>query len=452
MDRMTNIYASAATYKQPANGHDADRLLTTPQLVTPPNMKPSQGTNLSERTVSLMVAPLQQKASLPPIIPLHIETEMSHPDESKPLLPKRHNRTQLIDEFTSLWQQITETNVLKNFIISLFFPNKVSALTKQLNALTLTYDEQLQTLTNFYVIKFGEHLNRAIQGFRNDRKTVEHHLRTPNHPPMRASALPAVLNQVEACINDSFDIKRHLTNLSQSHYTMSMDDPEHKELDECNMHLQTEHQKDLEISSTMKLSFCFSNDLLRGMNVALYSPSGHVLLRIYGNTKTCSYEESEESGNILEQMTLDTDNLTDLVTQEKKFQARIKAKFDKILGSPKLVHTLAFFCSQKSANIFHNLLNLYFIGKNLILSLPEREIRTEARILDNGDVSVRTILSLQKHTLVDSRSGDTSTFDIDQMVEVEALSVITADCLNQPHFHTITVKILEPVSIQLNRR
>ncbi|WP_419835783.1 hypothetical protein [Endozoicomonas atrinae] len=326
MDRMTNIYASAATYKQPVNGHDADRLLTTPQLVSPTNMKPSQRTNLSERTVSLMVTPLQQKASLSPTIPLpHIKTEVSHPDEGAPLLPQRHNRAQLVDEFTSLWQQITETNVLKNFIITLFFPNRVNELARQLTALTLTYDEQLQTLTNFYVIKFREHPNRAIQSFRNDRKSVEHHLRATNHP-LRAPTLPAVLNQVEACINDSFDIKRHLTNLSQSHYSMSMDDPEHKELDECNMHLQTEHQNDLKISSSIKLSVCFSNDLLRGMNVALYSPLGHVLLRIYGNTKTCSYEESEESGVILDQMTFDTDNLTDLDTREQEFQARIKAR------------------------------------------------------------------------------------------------------------------------------
>ena len=80
MDRMTNIYASAATYKQPVNGHDADRLLTTPQLISPTNIKPSQRTNLSERTVSLMVTPLQQKASLSPTIPLpHIKDRSFSP-------------------------------------------------------------------------------------------------------------------------------------------------------------------------------------------------------------------------------------------------------------------------------------------------------------------------------------------------------------------------------------
>lgn len=80
--------------------------------------------------------------------------------------------------------------------------------------------------------------------------------------------------------------------------------------------------------------------------------------------------------------------------------------------------------------------------------MPEREIRTETRVLDNSDVSVRTVLSLPKYKLIDGRSGDTTSFDIEQMIEVEALSVITTDKLQQPHFHKINVKILEPVSIQ----
>lgn len=184
------------------------------------------------------------------------------------------------------------------------------------------------------------------------------------------------------------------------------------------------------------------------MNIDIYSPSDRPLLSIYSNKKTCSFKEREESGVIIDQMTFDTGNFSDRDTREQMFQSLIEAKLDKILGSHKQVHILTFLCSQRSANIFHNLLNLYFIGKNLSLSIPEREIRTETRVLDNGDVSVRTVLSLPKYKLIDDRSGDTTSFDIEQMIEVEALSVITTDNLQQPHFHKINVKILEPVSIQ----
>ncbi len=355
-------------------------------------------------------------------------------------------------EFIRLWQQITETKTIKIFVGSILSPNRMRTLLNQLNELPLSCDEQMQTLTNYYLMKFGENLGSAMQSFRDDRKSVVHHSTILDHPGHRTATITTVLDQVEDYLSSSFDIKRHLTNLSQNLYSLSMDDLEHKELDVCNKHLHKEYQKDLEASSNMKLSTIFSNDLLRGMNLDIYSASGRPLLSIYSNTKTCSYKEREESGVILDQMTFDTGNHSDRDSREQMFQTLIAAKLDKILGSPKRIHALTFLCSQRSANIVHNLLNLYFIGKNLSLSMPERNIRTEIRVLDNRDISVRTILSLQQYSLIDNRSDDTSSFDIEQMIEVEALSLITADNLQQPYFYKINVKMLEPVAIQLNIR
>ncbi|MBO9481884.1 hypothetical protein [Salinisphaera sp. G21_0] len=446
MDRINGNHLLTGTYTPPSDHHKAQRPLKTAQPQSSCPINSSMSTNLSERLISVpLLQPLVSQRW--PVSSLQSKRTTPLYNKSTPRLSGDPDMTKPVKEFIRLWQYITETRAIKVFIGSILSPNRMSKLLNQLNKLTLSWDEQLQTLTNYYLITFGENPGSAIQRFTDDRKSVEHHLKTPDHPARSITTITTVFDQAEACINSGLGIKRHLTNLSQNHYSMSMDDLEHKELDECNLHLQTEYQKDLKISSNTKLSDIFSNDLLRGMNIDIYSPSDRPLLGIYSNTKTCSFKEREESGVIIDQMTFDTGNLTDRDTREQLFQSLIEAKLDKILGSQKQVHIFTFLCSQRSANIFHNLLNLYFIGKNLSLSMPERAIRTEARVLDNGDVSVRTILSLQKYKLIDSRSGDATSFDIEQMIEVEALSVITTDNL-QPHFDKINVKILEPVSIQ----